>query len=426
MIEEVWKDVVGFEDRYEVSNFGNVRSKGFRTSNRFIKSCIIKPAIKKNGYLQVSLHDGLGSKKNKLIHRLVAEAFIPNPDNKSCIDHVNAIKKDNRVSNLRWVTHKENNNNPLTRMRIILSKRNVKREKFIMSDEHKKAISKGKYKPICLFTREGLFVEEFANSKDVCDFLGVKDWKLYELLRGEIKSIGNYKAFYKHKMENQAYNPQTELDWKKQRIGYITGSRISELMSSGKAKGEIFGKTAMSYIYEIAAEREILPAYLKDDILFEIYDSLVSVDNKFTRHGKENEDFAIEQYEEITGNKTETIGSVKHPIIKNFSASPDRIATTSEGERIVVEVKCPSCKTFMKYKLEVKDNATLKTVAPEYFWQVQSELFVTGLKQADFVCFCPFLKHPIHIVRIIADEEVQNEIAYRISEAEKIIESILK
>ena len=76
--------------------------------------------------------------------------------------------------------------------------------------------------------------------------------------------------------------------------------------------------------------------------------------------------------------------------------------------------------------LNNKDNATLKSVEPRYFYQVQAQLMCTGLKSADFVCFCPFLKHPIHIVRITADEEVQNEIAYRISEAEKIIESILK
>lgn len=55
-----------------------------------------------------------GERKYILVHRLVAEAFIPNPDNKPCIDHINAIKTDNRVQNLRWVTHQENMNNPIT------------------------------------------------------------------------------------------------------------------------------------------------------------------------------------------------------------------------------------------------------------------------------------------------------------------------
>ena len=54
------------------------------------------------------------SQKNKKIHRLIAEAFVPNPDNKPCIDHINTIKTDNSISNLRWCTTKENNNNPNT------------------------------------------------------------------------------------------------------------------------------------------------------------------------------------------------------------------------------------------------------------------------------------------------------------------------
>ena len=64
-----------------------------------------------NGYLQVFLS---GSRNPQSVHRLVAKAFLPNPENKPCVDHINGNKQDNRVENLRWVTNKENTNNPNT------------------------------------------------------------------------------------------------------------------------------------------------------------------------------------------------------------------------------------------------------------------------------------------------------------------------
>ena len=212
--------------------------------------------------------------------------------------------------------------------------------------------------------------------------------------------------------------------WMKERLGKWNASAIGDLMGKGRKKNELFSQSALSYIYDIASQRELIQAYKDDETLWGIYQQQVSVNNKHLQWGHENEPIAIEEYERITGRICSETARLDHPTIKNLSASPDRLSM--EGEcPIVIEVKSPLPKNFMKYKAEINSNATLLDVEPKYFYQVQTQLMVTGYTEADFVCFCPFLKHPIHIVRIIADVEVQEEIAYRISEAEKIIYNIL-
>ena len=111
---EIWKDVNEYEGYYKVSNFGEIKSclrtvkHGLGNANRTIKSRIIKPYNDNHGYHIVSLSKDGKVKKHK-VHRLVAEAFISNPENKPTVNHLNEIRNDNRASNLEWATYKENN-----------------------------------------------------------------------------------------------------------------------------------------------------------------------------------------------------------------------------------------------------------------------------------------------------------------------------
>lgn len=200
MTEEIWKDIEGYEN-YQVSNMGNVRSLDYRGSGK-IK--ILKPRLIKTGYYIVGLSKNRVQKDYR-INRLVAEAFIPNPENKPNVDHIDTNPLNNRVDNLRWCTQKENINNPIT-----LKKMSMTAKGKILSDETKKKIGerskgntylKGRYgkdanasKPVIQFTLDGELVRKWDCISDAVRTTGAP--KIVECCRGKRSKTGNSKWEY--------------------------------------------------------------------------------------------------------------------------------------------------------------------------------------------------------------------------------------
>lgn len=178
-MDEVFLPIKGYEDSYYVSNLGRVWSC---RSNK-----ILKPATSRDGYhYYVFCVDGV--RKTKKEHRLVAEAFIPNELEKPAIDHINGIRTDNRADNLRWVTNKENTNNPLTRTKIC-SRCDAKHMREIGSlrnfGRHKTSVYK-----------DGKLLGVYPSLKDAAAEQEVNYSKASEVAHGKRKTAGGLTFAY--------------------------------------------------------------------------------------------------------------------------------------------------------------------------------------------------------------------------------------
>ncbi len=219
--------------------------------------------------------------------------------------------------------------------------------------------------------------------------------------------------------------PQHSDEWFKKRLGYFTGSEIGKLMHASRKSGEIFGETAKSYIFKKAAERDILKEVLDDSELWKEYLYQTSVSSKAMTFGTNQEPYARELYETMTGRTTKAVGVCTHPTIPYFASSPDGLYENSDtGERGCIEIKVPQIDNYFKYRATIKTAEDLKEVNPDYYYQCLAHIACTGSEWTDFICYQPFLKHFIHIVRVERDENAIREMEERVGEANRYIDEL--
>ena len=190
-MDEVWKDIEGYEGLYQVSNTGQVKSLNYK-GRGVVK--LLKQAINHNGYNYVILYKN-GKTKHYSVHRLVALAFIPNPDNLPIVNHKDENPSNNNVNNLEWCTIAYNNNYG-TR-----NERAGKKIRELMIG--KKGKDANGSKPILMYDKEGNFIRKFDCINDTNEYFGKKSAykNVSKCLRGKYKTAYGYVFVYAEEIE---------------------------------------------------------------------------------------------------------------------------------------------------------------------------------------------------------------------------------
>ena len=181
-MQEIWKDIEGYEGMYQISNKGNIRSLNYNHTHKIKK---LSQETTDRGYKRIVLRYKRTA-QHFLIHRLVANTFIPNPYNKQEVNHKNGIKTDNSVDNLEWVSCKENVNHAIDnnlRPRII---------KFVRKKGGEHPLSK----PVIQMDLNNNVINEYLCAKDA-SVMGFKAQFIQRCCRGERNTYKGYKWKYK-------------------------------------------------------------------------------------------------------------------------------------------------------------------------------------------------------------------------------------
>lgn len=177
--QELWKDVVGYEGYYQVNNLGEVRGverfvKHVSGGLKKVRSRVLYRHPDRKGYIRVLLAKE-GKNKCCQVHRLVALAFIPNPNNKPCINHINLQTNDNNVVNLEWVTNRENTDHSVNMGSFIGLNRGEKQGGSKLKDKEviqiKKYLNEG-------FLKSRETAQLFnASEQTICNIKKGRSWK---------------------------------------------------------------------------------------------------------------------------------------------------------------------------------------------------------------------------------------------------------
>lgn len=186
---EVWKIIKGYENYYEVSNQGRIRSLDREIIYSDGRKCFIKGRIMKlnrvpKGYLQVNLTKN-GKYKTFKVHYLVAINFVEGYFEGAEVDHINTIRDDNKAENLRWVTHKENNNNELTK---------EKRKETMKLEEIREKVGKGWFKPKPIYCVE--LNKIFNSITEASKELDIHNSCISKVCKGKQKQTNGYTFYY--------------------------------------------------------------------------------------------------------------------------------------------------------------------------------------------------------------------------------------
>lgn len=190
MNKEIWKDIDGYDGKYQVSNLGRVKSLYFMNRRANIpREKILKFGYNLQGYPFVHLCYLGKTSKPLSVHRLVAKAFIPNPNNYPIVNHINGIKTDNRVENLEWCTQQYN------------IKQSFKNGQQKPTWENKK----GELNPLSIkvnqYDLDGNFIKTWGCIREVQRKLNIFAVGISKCCRGLQKTAGGFKWEYMQELE---------------------------------------------------------------------------------------------------------------------------------------------------------------------------------------------------------------------------------